>query len=232
MVWALILSLFLLFPTRALAVPDENVQTVVDSDIDSVESSGVDVSSRLELDGVSSDTDSDALILYSPEGQVVLTTSEPVPHRDTKAFSSSPYASVSDNTYSAIAAKMLLKVGPFSDYVFWRSGQYVYTLAVGDLELNGTTFSSSEDVTLYTFQLDTGYSGTYTLSSRSDTLTLSAGSYIVFSNLGYYPLLDYDSFGLAHLCFLVAVACGLLAIRPIFGFVLRTGVRVHGSHES
>lgn len=232
MVWALILSLFLLFPTRALAVPDENVQTVVDTDTDSVEPTGVDVSSRLELDGVSSDTDSDALVFYSPEGELVLTTSEPVPHRDTRAFSSTPYASVTDNSYSAVAAKMLLKVAPFTDYVFWRSGQYSYALVVGDLELNGTTFTSGEPVTIYTFQLDTGYSGTYTLSTRSDTLNLAASSYIVFSNLGYYPILDYDSFGASHLAFLVSVACGVLCIRPIFRFVLRMGVRVHGSHES
>lgn len=232
MVWALILFLFLVSPTPALAVPDENVETVVVPDSDTDEPSGVDVSSRLELDSVSADKDSDALILYSPEGELVLTTSEPVPHRDTRAFSSTPYASVTDNSYSAVAAKMLLKVAPFSDYVFWRSGQYAYNLAVGDLELSGTTFSSGEPVTIYTFQLDTGYSGTYTLSSRSDTLNLAASSYIVFSNLGYYPILDYDSFGASHLAFLVAVACGVCAIRPIFHFVLRMGVRVHGSHES
>lgn len=232
MVWALIFVLFFLFPSPALAVPDEKEPSSQSVVSDSVEPVGVDVSAGLELDGVSSATDSDALILYSPEGELVLTSETPVPHRDTRAFSSSPYASVSDNSYSAIAAKMLLKVGPFQDYVFWRSGQYAYSLAVGDLELNGTTFTSDEDVTLYTFQLDSGYSGTYTLSSREDTLSLAASSYIVFSNLGYYPILDYDSFGAAHLAFLVAVACGVLCVRPIFSFVMRMGVRVHGSHES
>lgn len=232
MVWALIFFLFLSFPTRALAVPDEQVETVVDSDSDSVEPSGVDVSSRLELDGVSLDSDSDSLVLYSPEGELVLTTSVPVPHRDTRAFSSTPYASVTDNSYSSVASKMLVKVAPFSDYVFWRSGQYAYSLAVGDLDLEGSNFTSGEPVTIYTFQLDSGYSGTYTLSSRSDSLSLAASSYIVFSNLGHYPVLDYDSLGFSHLAFLVAVVAGVCCVRPIFSFVMRMGVRVHGSHES
>lgn len=79
---------------------------------------------------------------------------------------------------------------PFGQhYVYWRDGEYRYCLAVGPLTVSGTTFSSAEPVTVYTYER-TYSSGDsyYTWSARTDdTFALSCGSRLVYSDIGDYP---------------------------------------------
>lgn len=125
------------------------------------------------------------------------------------------------STYTTMFTGLANKLSPLDDYVFCRSGQYTYTLAYGDLNLNGASFSGS-DITLVTLTTNTGYNSTYTYTTTTQgSFSLNAGNNLVYSNLGNYPLLgevvSYDY--IQTLLFCVFALC--VFIRPVFNFVLR-----------
>ena len=102
-------------------------------------------------------------------------------------------AAVSDfnlgTTNLAIFEGVVEKV-PFGDhYVYWRDSEYRYCLAVGPLTVSGTTFSSAEPVTVYTYERHYSSGDSYyTWSVRTDdTFSLSCGSRLVYSDIGNYP---------------------------------------------
>lgn len=74
-------------------------------------------------------------------------------------------------------------------YVYWRDGEYRYCLAVGPLTVSGTTFSSAEPVTVYTYERRySGGDSYYTWSVSTDNVfSLSCGSRLVYSDIGDYP---------------------------------------------
>ena len=74
-------------------------------------------------------------------------------------------------------------------YVYWRDSEYRYCLAVGPLTVSGTTFSSSEPVTVYTYERHYSSGNSYyTWSVSTDaSFTLSCGSRLVYSDIGGYP---------------------------------------------
>ena len=74
-------------------------------------------------------------------------------------------------------------------YVYWRDSEYRYCLAVGPLTVSGTTFSSSEPVTVYTYERHyTSGDSYYTWSVSTDNVfSLSCGSRLVYSDIGNYP---------------------------------------------
>lgn len=74
-------------------------------------------------------------------------------------------------------------------YVYWRDSEYRYCLAVGPLTVNGTTFSSVDPVTVYTYERHyTSGDSYYTWSVSTDaSFTLSCGSRLVYSDIGNYP---------------------------------------------
>ena len=77
-------------------------------------------------------------------------------------------------------------------YVYWRDSEYRYCLAVGPLTVSGTTFSSVEPVTVYTYErhYSSGESY-YTWSVSTDvSFTLSCGSRLVYSDIGDYPAIS------------------------------------------
>ena len=77
-------------------------------------------------------------------------------------------------------------------YVYWRDSEYRYCLAVGPLTDCGNTFSSSEPVTVYTYErrYSSGESY-YTWSVSTDvSFTLSCGSRLVYSDIGGYPAIS------------------------------------------
>ena len=74
-------------------------------------------------------------------------------------------------------------------YVYWRDSEYRYCLAVGPLTLSGTTFSSAELVTVYTYERhyisgDSYYSWSV---STDNAFTLACGNRLVYSDIGHYP---------------------------------------------
>lgn len=90
------------------------------------------------------------------------------------------------NLFGPLAAKL-----PFgTHYVYWRDGQYQYRLAYSqEITVSGSRFSSPS-VTLVTYQTNMGYGSqaTWTVSKDSN-FSLSAGNYLVWSDLGDYPQL-------------------------------------------
>ena len=74
-------------------------------------------------------------------------------------------------------------------YVYWRDSEYRYCLAVGPLTVSGTTFSSSEPVTIYTYErIYSGGDSHYEWSVSTDNVfSLSCGSRLVYSDIGDYP---------------------------------------------
>lgn len=74
-------------------------------------------------------------------------------------------------------------------YVYWRDSEYRYCLAVGPLTVSGTTFSSAEPVTVYTYERHyISGDSYYTWSVSTDNVfSLSCGSRLVYSDIGDYP---------------------------------------------
>ena len=74
-------------------------------------------------------------------------------------------------------------------YVYWRDSEYRYCLAVGPLTVSGTTFSSAEPVTVYTYErIYFGGDSHYEWSVSTDNVfSLSCGSRLVYSDIGDYP---------------------------------------------
>lgn len=82
---------------------------------------------------------------------------------------------------------------PFGQhYVYWRDSEYRYCMAVGPLTVSGSSFSSSEPVTVYTYERRYSSGDSYyTWSARTDdTFSLSCGSRLVYSDIGDYPAIS------------------------------------------
>lgn len=77
-------------------------------------------------------------------------------------------------------------------YVYWRDSEYRYCLAVGPLTVSGTTFSSVEPVTVYTYERHYSSGDSYyTWSASTDNaFSLSCGSRLVYSDIGDYPAIS------------------------------------------
>lgn len=81
---------------------------------------------------------------------------------------------------------------PFKDnYVAFRSGQYSYTMIVGDLELSNGTFTLNEAGKEYVFSTDnSNYNAQYRYNvNEISNFTLRVTDEIIYSDLGDYPQL-------------------------------------------
>lgn len=141
------------------------------------------------------------------------------------AASYSAYDGNISTTYVTFFRDISSKIPINSDYVFFRSSQYDYTMIVGDLDFSGDTFTSSVEVQVYEISTNSGssYNSTYSYSvSSENNFSLSAGSSLLYSNLGNYPDLiernDYYAFS-AVLLLLIGIC--LYLCRSVFGFCLR-----------
>lgn len=77
-------------------------------------------------------------------------------------------------------------------YVYWRDSEYRYCLAVGPLVVSGSIFSSTEPVTVYTYERhyvsgDSYYSWSV---STDSAFSLSCGDRLVYSDIGGYPAIS------------------------------------------
>ena len=92
------------------------------------------------------------------------------------------------STYITYFKDILSGQSILSDYVAFRSGQYEYTLAVGDLEYNGNG-SYSGDVKTFVFDTQTsGYNSNLRFTvSQDNSFNLSSNDCVLYSNIGDYP---------------------------------------------
>ena len=142
------------------------------------------------------------------------------------ALSVDAYQGTISTTYLTFFKDIVAGISIFDDYVFYRSSDNTYTMITGDIELTGTTFELIGDGQEYeiTQNSGSGYSSSYyslSVSSISD-LSVRAGNYLVYSNLGHYPRLEERSvvyeFALL-MAFITFCVCAL--VRPLSIFVLR-----------
>lgn len=128
-------------------------------------------------------------------------------------------------TYVTYFEDILGKVSPLDDYVFFRSGQYDYTMVVGDLLFSGSQFVAVGECVVYTiFQgSGSGYSNTYQFNTTvSNAFTLNADNALVYSNLGEFPdLIERGDYLETALLLLVLVIVFMSLGSRIFGFSLR-----------
>lgn len=128
------------------------------------------------------------------------------------------------STYVTYFRDIISGVKPNDKYVAFRSGQYSYTLAVGDLSLSGTSISSTGTVKLYVYEsTSSGYSSNYTYNvSEVSDFKLNVGNYIIYSNLGDFPMLEERGVIYEYTTLYIAIIIGLcMFIRSIFSFTYR-----------
>lgn len=146
-----------------------------------------------------------------------------------KAFAYSVYTEGTlSSTYITYFRDIVGGIKPNDNYVAYRSGQYQYTLAVGDFTLSGSSISSTGTTKLYVYETSSsGYNSTYTYDvSEVTDFSLDVGNYIVYSNLGDFPLLEERGviYEYATL-FVVCVIAFCMFLRSIFEFTYRLRYR-------
>lgn len=84
--------------------------------------------------------------------------------------------------------KDILAGVPFNkNYVAFRSGQYTYTMVVGELDYNGNSLSLIGDGKEYIFTTSSGYNSYLTYNVYDITsFSLSLEDYLVYSDMGDY----------------------------------------------
>lgn len=122
------------------------------------------------------------------------------------AESYSAYDGNPSNTYITYFRDIVSGIGFNDHYVALRSGQYEYILAVGDIVYGNEIFTADDTVGLYTISLDSGYNASTTYTYREiDSLYVSTGNQIIYSDLGHFPQLiergaKYETFTAVLLC--------------------------------
>ena len=128
------------------------------------------------------------------------------------------------STYTTYFRDIMAGIEPNQKYVAYRSGQYSYTLAVGNLSISGTTISSTDTVTLYVYETSSsGYNSQYRYNVSTVTdFNLDVSNYIVYSNLGNYPILEERGVIYEYTTLYIICIIGLcLFVRSIFAFTYR-----------
>ena len=144
---------------------------------------------------IQTDTNNDELLLQSDSVQALESKVTGL-EQDVETLSlevAALNAAVSDynlgTTNLAIFEGVVEKVPFGHHYVYWRDSEYRYCLAVGPLTVSGSTFSSAEPVTVYTYERHyTSGDSYYSWEVRTDnSFSLTCGSRLVYSDIGHYP---------------------------------------------
>lgn len=144
------------------------------------------------------------------------------------AEASTPYQGQIQDTYINMFERVVSDLSIFDNYVFWRSGQYQYTLLSGDLSVaNGVFTVSGGDlyvVDLVQYNSGSWDSGSYYVYTHTENIdyTFDSLGYLVYSDLQGYPKLEGRgiSYEFITAFLLLCTIIGTLVWR-IFKFVLR-----------
>lgn len=102
------------------------------------------------------------------------------------------------------------------NYVAFRSGQYSYSMIVGDLEFNNNSFTSSGSCKEYIFSTSGNYNSQYTYEVKElNNFSLDVSNQIIYSDIGEYPQLIERG---AKIEFITAV---LLCVLGLSAFIIR-----------
>lgn len=127
------------------------------------------------------------------------------------------------STYITYFKDIIPNISLNDHYVAFRSGQYEYTMIVGDLVYNNGSFTLNDSATVYSITSNNSYNGYYAYNVSSiDSLSLSVGDKIIYSDLGNFPQLEergqkYEI--LQTLLLFIALLC--VVIRSMFGKRIR-----------
>lgn len=144
---------------------------------------------------ISADTNNDELLLQ-PDSVQALESKVTGLEKNVESLSqevAALSAVVSDfnlgTTNLAIFEGVVEKVPFGQHYVYWRDSEYRYCFAVGPLTVSGTTFSSVDPVTVYTYErIYSGGDSHYQWSVSTDNVfSLACGNRLVYSDIGDYP---------------------------------------------
>lgn len=190
---------------------DDAVQSEVLPEVE--ESSGTDVSSE-----VASAADSQ-INLYDSAGDLVVTSSPVDSVSATVANSSGVYASADTGTYYTLASRVIENTVPV-DYLFYRSGQYEYTLVYGHIDVLGTLFTG--DTCSFVRWYRDGNSYGYLVDEGTTSLSVDTGNYIVYASAPGFPGLDVSTSYQTFIIGLCAVSALIIfCIDKMFNYVLR-----------
>lgn len=143
------------------------------------------------------------------------------------ALADSVYQGTISTTYSTMFRDVVSSLPAKDDYVFFRSGDQVYTLVAGDLEYKNGSFSLNGTGKKYVITnvsgSGAGYSSYYSYQVTStNNFTLSPGNYLIYSNLGDYPTLEERGVQYEFsTMFLICVIAIVGVIRPLYKYCLR-----------
>lgn len=122
-------------------------------------------------------------------------------------------------TYTTYFRDILSGTSINQNYVAFRSGQYSYTMIVGDLNYNNGNFSCDGVSKVYEFSTTSqNYNSNYKYEvSEIDSLSLKVTDEIIYSDMGEYPQLiergdKYETLTAVIIC--VALLC--IVINRIF----------------
>lgn len=159
--------------------------------------------------------------LENPMPVVIVEPEEEEYEMEVFALSGSYPGTISE-TYLNYFRGIVQKLDWKQHYVVYRSGLYSYTMVYGeDVELNGTRFTGSGNV-VNLYRNSSSSSSDWYVSYSTDTLSLSAGSLYVYSDLGMYPALKEggSSIEFAALLFAVGFAVVYSVCHDIFDYVM------------
>ena len=95
------------------------------------------------------------------------------------------------NTQLQYFRDIISGIGLGDHYVAFRSGQYDYTMLVGNLVFENGIFSSTDSCIVYFLETNNSYNGYYTYSvSEVDTVSFNPEDKIIYSDLGQFPQLE------------------------------------------
>lgn len=137
----------------------------------------------------------------------------------TNAINFTVYEGNFSNTYVTYFRDILSNCSLLENYVCFRSGQYEYTMIVGDIQFQNDEFLILDTATSYTINTYTSYNSTntYTVSEIGASRVQNKNNYILYSNLGNYPQLEsrVDKIEiLQQITIIIAMLC--FVIRSIF----------------
>lgn len=132
------------------------------------------------------------------------------------------YPGTISDTYLNYFRGIVQKLDWNQHYVVYRSGQYSYTMVYGEeVALNGTRFTGNGNVVNLYRNTSSGNSDWY-VGYSSDSLSLSAGSLYVYSDLGMYPTLKEGGSSIEFMALLFAVGFAVVysVCHDIFDYIM------------
>lgn len=139
-------------------------------------------------------------------------------------FAYSIYDGSINNTYTNIFKDIVKDISINDNYVFFRSGQYSYTLVAGPITFDNNKFVSSEECREYNITTQSNYNNNgyiYTVNDINN-FSLNISDELVYSNLGNYPALEEGGILYDYASLLVLCIIGICVLfRPIFAFTYR-----------